>query len=369
MIFKPAKTKPMQKTSELKINLSFGKPHSLILTEESLNALPARIKKQVNATRIICLTQENIAQHYFDRFKNSFAAHEIELSLITLPDGDAAKSLDVITYIWNQLVSLQVDRSTPVMALGGGSVTDAAGFVAATFHRGLPLVLIPTTLLAQADSSIGGKTGINFNRVKNAIGLFHTPDFIYCNTHFLNTLPERDFCSGMAEIIKMGLIADQEMYQQLKQSDSNLKADRIFRLLERAICHKIAIVEKDPYDEKNIRAKLNFGHTVGHALEAAAQPGQLTHGEAIAIGMATESQIAFQLGYTSQDVVTNIKALLKHFGLPSQLPKNGNWLDFIQNDKKKKRDDISFIFLQKIGAAQVAELSLTELHHIAKQLI
>ena len=278
-----------------------------------------------------------------------------------LPEGEDAKSLQTVEAVWRFLIAHEVDRSTPLLAIGGGSVTDAAGFIAATYHRGLPLVSVPTTLLGQIDSSIGSKTGINFDQTKNNIGSFYSPESVYANVRFLNSLTPRHWSCGMAEMIKAGVIDDAELFSQLEQSDLPKlakRSDELMELMARAIAVKIKLVGLDPWDRKKIRTKLNFGHTIGHAIESTGGFSQYTHGEAVALGMVWESKLAVLFGECRETEVARLEQLLLRYELPVSGSFQDAWLPYLMRDKKRVEKDLTFVFLRHIGQTIVKSVPM-----------
>lgn len=279
-----------------------------------------------------------------------------EVKSITFDAGEENKNLDTVKLVYKSLIDNRFDRKDIIIALGGGVVGDLAGYAAATYMRGIEFIQIPTTLLAMADSSIGGKTGVDFMAYKNMVGAFHQPKLVYMNLSTLNTLPERQFNAGMAEIIKHGLIRDKALYEWLS---SNLDAVRLldYEILKKMIYIstniKKNLVESDPR-EQGERALLNFGHTIGHAVEKL-MGFELLHGECVAVGMAAAAYISSKRGYISRAELDGILDLIKSYGLPVQV--GGLKPDDIYNvtlvDKKMQTDKIKFILLQDIGNAVI----------------
>ena len=275
-----------------------------------------------------------------------------------IPDKEEAKSLSETTRLYDSAFAHGLTRRTPVVALGGGVVGDLAGFVAATYLRGLPLVQIPTTLLAQVDSSIGGKVAVNHPQGKNIIGSFYQPKLVLIDITVLNTLDRRELVAGLAEVIKYGVIADAEFFSWLEEN-----LPKVLALEPKALIHVIStscrikaeVVQKDE-KEKGLRAILNFGHTIGHALEALTEYQTYRHGEAVAIGMAAATDIARQMGLLTAREAERLKRLLEQAGLPIAMPSFISGEDLIlamQRDKKVQAGEIAFVLPVKIGQVEV----------------
>lgn len=271
-------------------------------------------------------------------------ARKIRAELLTIPSGEKAKSLETATFVINELFKMGCGRDTLLIALGGGVTTDLVGFVASIYMRGLPLILIPTTLLGMVDAAIGGKTAIDTPQAKNLMGTIHSPKAIFADLDFLQTLPEKEWFNGLAEILKMGLIRDASVWEiaQKKGKDPDL--------ILKAIEGKIAVVEQDPI-EQGMRRILNFGHTIGHALEAVAQYA-MPHGEAVALGCAVEAHLSMRLGYLSAQDFEQIEALYSGFALhlPSGYART-QLLAAMAHDKKKASGETRFVLIDKIGHA------------------
>jgi 3-dehydroquinate synthase len=273
---------------------------------------------------------------------------------IDLPEGEAAKSLAVAERCWDALVAAGLDRSSTVLALGGGAVGDLAGFVAATYMRGTNFVQIPTTVLAQVDASIGGKTAIDHPRAKNLIGAFHQPRLVLTDPATVLTLPEREFRSGLAEMVKHGIVLDAGYFAEIEESAPAL-GRREPEVLERLIggsCRlKASVVERDER-EAELRAVLNYGHTIGHALEAVTGYHEWTHGEAVSLGIVAEARLARRLGLASAETVARQQRLLAAVGLPTELPRldADAVLAAVGRDKKARDGRIPFVLAPSIGS-------------------
>ena len=271
---------------------------------------------------------------------DSLASNGFTVSVTTLDDDEEAKSFQTLTTIYETLLENEFDRSSGIVALGGGVVGDIAGFAAATFMRGIRFVQVPTTLLAQVDSSIGGKTGINHPKAKNLIGAFHQPTIVWTDTSTLRTLPERELRSGIAEVIKYAVIADSELFHMLTdvvKSFSNAPRDTLLEIISRCCSIKARIVQEDE-TEQGVRSILNYGHTLGHALEALTGYTYYTHGEAIAIGMIAAARISLEMGTTDQETAEFQESLIRAAWLPTRIDQPIDPREIVcQLDKDKKR--------------------------------
>lgn len=278
-----------------------------------------------------------------------------------IPAGETSKSLDVISRIYDHLIEVKADRKTTVLGLGGGVVGDAAGFVAATYARGVPFIQIPTTLLADVDSSVGGKVGINHPLAKNMIGAFYQPFGVLIDTDALKTLPEREYRSGLAEVVKYGVILDADFFAELERQVDPLNArdpDVLAAVIARCCRLKADIVEKDEFERTGLRAALNYGHTFGHAFEALAGYGELLHGEAVSIGMQCASRLAAERGLIGKDVTGRQQNLLRAFQLPTDVPadllrRSAEILSRMQLDKKTESGILRFVLPTRLGHVEL----------------
>lgn len=277
--------------------------------------------------------------------------------LMVLPYGEEQKCQASLSKIYDELVNIQADRQTLVVAVGGGVIGDLAGFAAATFNRGLPLFMVPTTVLGMVDSSVGGKVGINHPKGKNLIGAFHQPMGVAIHLPFLNTLPDREFHSGLAEVVKYGMIMDPEFVQWLKENGDDWREVRYLEhIIETSCRHKATVVQEDEYETKGLRAILNFGHTFAHAIEAVAGYGTLLHGEAVAIGMVAACRLSEQIGWASSFEADDVLIwLLKRMKLPTEL--DPSWpvdalIAAMRHDKKNTQGQLHFVLPRWIGKVE-----------------
>ena len=282
---------------------------------------------------------------------------------VALAAGEESKRLDVIAGLYDQLVAMKADRRTVVVAVGGGVVGDAAGFAAATYARGIPFVQIPTTLLAQVDSSVGGKVGINHAAGKNLIGAFHQPLGVIIDPETLATLPDRDYRSGLAEVIKYGVILDADFFHDLETrlDGLNNRAPDVMQTVVARCCRlKADVVEQDEEERTGLRAVLNYGHTFAHAFEALAGYGQLLHGEAVAIGMIYAGALGQRLGRVDAEFCERQQSLIEAVGLPTALPPGCDWstteiLDRMRLDKKAAAGRLRFVLPTRMGHVELVD--------------
>ncbi len=291
----------------------------------------------------------------------ALAAAGFRTSTEILPSGEAQKALGVASRLYDRLAEMQADRKTAVVAVGGGVIGDLAGFVAATYNRGLPLLMVPTTLLAMVDSSVGGKVAVNHPRAKNLIGAFHQPAGVWIDTAALDTLPEREYKSGLAEVVKYGVILDADFFAWLeaKQAAVLRRDPEAVRYVVTRCCRlKADVVEKDEREETGLRAVLNYGHTFGHAFEAAGGYGAWLHGEAVAAGMVCASRLAERRGLVGPEVTARQVRLLEAFGLPTA-PQS--WpadalLAAMRIDKKAEAGRLRFVLPRRLGEVALYEV-------------
>jgi 3-dehydroquinate synthase len=307
--------------------------------------------------RAIIVTNPVVAQHHLALLQTALAAAAIDNEVVVVPDGEAHKDWTTLYAIHTRLLELNAERSTALIALGGGVVGDLAGFAAATYQRGIPLIQIPTTLLAQVDSSVGGKTAVNHPLGKNMIGAFYQPRAVISDTATLRTLPDREYRAGIAEVVKCGAIRDLALFEWL---EANM--DRLLAREDGAVGHavvescriKAKIVAADER-ETGERALLNFGHTFGHAIEAGTGYGTWLHGEAVAVGMVLAARLSQAVTGLSRREVQRIERLLERAGLPIRPPRieTNRWLELIGRDKKTDAGELRFVLLGVLGSGLV----------------
>ena len=309
----------------------------------------------------VIVTDENVAKFHLEKIESVLRASGCEPKSIIIPAGEKYKNLETISYLWKSFLQNGLDRKSTVIALGGGVIGDLAGFAASTYMRGIDWIAVPTTLLSMVDASLGGKTGFDLPEGKNLIGSFYPPKLVLADPSLLLTLPEREIRSGMAEVLKHGIISDPELFGLCSRGLGWMKAN-LEEIIKRAMSVKIQIIEEDPF-EQGIRAKLNLGHTVGHAVELAST-FELRHGEAIAIGMVTESNYAERIGLARKGLTNEIASVLSKLGLPTSI-QNGmpraEILRAMRVDKKKKNiAAIRFALPVEIGKVELVEVSNLE---------
>lgn len=352
--------------------------HELDHLHETLDGWMVKRGSPRQTRKALVITDEHIAQSHAAMVMHSLNEAGWICRLAQIPAGENSKSLDVISGLYDHLVDFQADRHTFVIAVGGGVVGDAGGFAAATYNRGLPFVQVPTTLLSQVDSSVGGKVGINHARGKNLIGAFHQPVGVMIDTSVLNTLPDRDYRSGLAEVVKYGVILDVEFFEQLEQNIEkiNRRDPSILRQIVARSCRlKADVVEQDEFERTGLRAILNYGHTFAHAYEALCGYGELTHGEAVAIGMHHAAILAFRIGMISAELIERQKKLLEALHLPTALPSHlklqvDDVLERMKLDKKTVGGKLRFILPTRLGHVKtVSEVPESEVLQVLKQVL
>jgi len=324
----------------------------------ALLAQPELLLSHLVRPRVAIVSNQCVAALYLKKFTTTLESVGIRVVPIILPDGERHKNLDTLNLIFGALLADRCDRKTTLVALGGGVVGDLAGFAAATYQRGIPFAQVPTTLLAQVDSSVGGKTGVNHPLGKNMIGAFYQPQVVIIDTDALATLPAKEFSAGLAEVVKYGLIRDLPFLEWLEQRMDALMARDPAALEEaiaRSCANKAEIVTQDER-EAGLRALLNFGHTFGHAIEAAMGYGTWLHGEAVAAGMVLAARLSERLGYLDRSAVQRVITLLKRAGLPVEAPAISvdRFIALMAVDKKVDSGKITFVLLRHPGNAFVA---------------
>lgn len=336
-----------------------GKSGYDIWLEPDFDRLPAALAELSAQKRKICIvTDTHVAELYEKEIKQMLSGCCTKVSVFVFPAGEEHKTLDTVRSLYEHLIREQYDRKDLLAALGGGVVGDLTGFAAATYLRGIDFIQIPTTLLSQVDSSIGGKTGVDFDAYKNMVGAFHMPRLVYMNLSVLKSLPKHQFSSGMAEIIKHGLIQDQNYWQWLQENQEAVLEGDVEALLSMVgeSCRiKGHVVEEDP-TEQGIRAWLNYGHTIGHAVEKL-KDFQMSHGECVAVGCVAAAQLSFRRGFLTADMCGKIERTFAEYGLPVRVeglcPKE--ILKTTKLDKKMEAGAIKFVLLRRIGEAYVAK--------------
>ncbi|HXZ96938.1 MAG TPA: 3-dehydroquinate synthase [Burkholderiales bacterium] len=337
----------------LKVDL--GERSYPIYIGDGLLGRPELLLPGLEQKKAAVVTNTTVAELYLDSLTAVLDKQGVEVVQVVLPDGEKFKNWETLNSIFDTLLSHHCERKTALIAMGGGVIGDLAGFAAAVYMRGVPYIQIPTTLLAQVDSSIGGKTAINHPQGKNMIGAFYQPKLVLADTATLNTLPQREFSSGLAEVIKYGLIRDEAFFDWLDCNvEMLLKHDTaaLVYAIRRSCENKVAVVAADER-ESGVRALLNLGHTFGHAIETGEGYGTWLHGEAIAVGTLLAAQLSRRMGLISEAEVQRITSIYRRARLPISAPDFGakRYLQLMSLDKKVERGRIRFILLRKIGEA------------------
>lgn len=307
------------------------------------------------------VTNETIAKLYLEQLIALFIANNVEVFVSVLPDGEQYKNHQYLNQIYDALLHNHADRKTTIVALGGGVIGDMAGFAAATYQRGVPFIQVPTTLLSQVDSSVGGKTAINHPLGKNMIGAFYQPQLVVADLDVLATLPSREFSAGMAEVVKYALLGDVDFLEWLEQYMPQLMNQEI-EFMAKLVAHccqmKAQMVAQDE-TEQGIRAHLNLGHTFAHAIETEMGYGNWLHGEAVSVGMVLAGILSERLGHLSDGDVIRIATLLKRADLPVEPPIFAfeRWMAHMKHDKKVQNGKMRFIGLKRLGEAYIAEIN------------
>jgi 3-dehydroquinate synthase len=327
------------------------------------NTITQRGVKTGSQPAVFLVTDGHVCHQHGAAIGASLHLAGFRCEVAVLQPGEQAKSLAEASGLYDRLVEMHADRHTIVVAVGGGVIGDLAGYVAATYARGLPFVQVPTTLLAQVDSSVGGKVGINHPHGKNLIGAFHQPLGVYLDTAVLDTLPVRDYRSGLAEVLKYGVILDEPFFAWLEANVSaiNERSPSALRHIVARCCRlKADVVEKDEFERSGLRAVLNYGHTFAHAFEALSGYGELQHGEAVAIGMVYAARLAARLGRVDETLTTRQSNLLAALGLPTNLPASlplatADILDRMRVDKKNVGGRLRFVLPTRLGHVELVD--------------
>lgn len=324
-----------------------------------LGRLGTEIRKRVKGARVLAVTNPTVRQLYGPAAAESLRAAGLTPCWVEMPDGEEHKSLATAAAVYDQAFAAGLDRDCPVVALGGGVVGDLAGFVAATYLRGVPFVQVPTTLLAQVDSSVGGKVAVNHSCGKNIIGAFYQPVLVLADVDTLRTLPDRELRAGLAEVIKYGVILDAEFFAWLEAHLDRLlagEAGALAHAVETSCRLKARVVEADE-TEQGWRQILNYGHTVGHAVETLTDYRVYVHGEAVAIGMVAAARLAVRLGMLDKAVFDRIRHLVRRTGLPTAVPGGLSFeqiLACMEHDKKARAGRITFVLPEAVGRVRIS---------------
>jgi 3-dehydroquinate synthase len=349
------------------VNVELGaRRYPIYVGAGCLRELGTRLAETRCGTGVAVVTNSTVADLYLERTLASLREAAFEPTAIQIPDGEEHKNLAWLAFVYDKLIDAGIERGGAIIALGGGVVGDLAGFAAATYLRGVACVQVPTTLLAQVDAAIGGKTGINHVAGKNLIGAFAQPRFVLADVETLRTLPRRELTAGLAEVIKYGIILDPGLFALIESqlpAVQRLERDLLARLV-RMCCTLKALVVGEDETESGYRAILNFGHTIAHGLESLTEYKQYLHGEAVAIGMVAAARVSRRLGLCPDTDYQRIRRLLERCGLPTEVPADlrGEPLALaLRTDKKARGGSINFVCLEAIGKTRFERLTCDEI--------
>lgn len=352
---------------KLDVNLGINS-YAILIEKNSLKDLGQTIKGVFSGQKIAVITDENVNGFYGDLVETSLKAGGFEVMKFVLPPGEKTKTMDSAMILYDKLLKAGISRKDLLLTLGGGVIGDLGGFVAATYLRGIDFVQVPTSLLAQIDSSVGGKVGVDLPMGKNLVGAFHQPKAVFIDSQTLSTLPEKFFIDGMGEAVKYGAIFDKDLFELMKKN--NYKKEHLDKLdmdalIERCCYWKKTVVEVDE-KEAGRRALLNFGHTFAHGIEKVQNYVGYTHGEAVAIGMCTITKGSEALGMTEKGTYEQLKALVISLGLPSEFPSELKEpvLEALWYDKKVVGSHINLILLKKMGESYMEKMTKEQVEEI-----
>ena len=343
-----------------RLNIDLGeRSYDIFLGSGLLERIGELLSQVLQPSQIVLVTHPSLFRLYGDKVVAGFKNQGWTTNIIEVPEGETSKSLHQADIFYNQLLDFNCDRKSVLVALGGGVIGDLTGFIAATYQRGIPFVQVPTTLLSQVDSSVGGKTAVNHPKGKNMIGAFYQPRMVIADLDTLQTLPQNEFRAGLAEVIKYGVISDASLFGYLENNvEKILQLDHecLAHIIKTSCAIKAKVVEKDER-ESHYRMILNFGHTLGHAIEALTGYSKFIHGEAVAIGMVYAAKLSQQLGKCQGAVSSRLSKLVNKFGLPSQWPNLDSpaVIECLYHDKKTMNHKIKFILIKDIGRVEIVE--------------
>lgn len=332
--------------------------YDLWIDSGNLQQCASFLRERTNSSHAVLITDTNVDPLYADKLGDQLTDHDWEVHVLTVEAGEPSKDAEVAFDLWETMLKEATDRQSIVVAVGGGVVGDLAGFVAATYTRGLQFFQVPTTLLAQVDSSVGGKVGINLPGAKNMVGAFWQPRGVLIDVDVLGTLPGREYRAGLAEVVKYGVILDADFFAYLEQNVeaiNNQDADVLRTIVQRCCRLKADVVEADERETSGLRAVLNYGHTFAHAFEAAGDYGELLHGEAVSIGMQCAARLAIRMGRIDASLLDRQTKLLQSLGLPLQTPPHDRdkLVKIMRRDKKVDQGKLRFVLPDRLGHVEL----------------
>ena len=351
----------MTKPRTIRVDLG-DRSYPIRIASDGFDGLGDAIVRRANPTQVLVITVPGVGRRYGGAVMRSLKRAGLRAHRIDVPDGDATKNLRQVRKLYDAFLDKGLDRKSALVALGGGMVGDLTGFAAATYLRGIPFVQVPTTILSMVDASIGGKTAVNLPQGKNLVGAFHQPRLVWIDTNTLRSLPMRDRAAGMAEVVKAGAIWDTRFFARLEKLADRvmgLEPAALIPVLERACRIKAEVVARDEREESGLRALLNFGHTVAHAIESQMGYRRIQHGEAVSIGMVHAARRSEGLGLAPAGTSDRLTDLLVRLQLPTEIPRydRNAHIAAIQVDKKKVGRKIQYVVLRRIGQAETTLLT------------
>lgn len=358
-----------------KIRVELGdRSYSIAMDDGILHGVGKVLERFEFSGKLAVVSNPTVFGLYGSKVSGSLKASGFDLIEIIIPDGEGYKSLLWVQNIYEELLKAKLDRKSAMLALGGGVIGDITGFCASTYMRGIDYIQVPTTLLAQVDSSVGGKTGVNHPLGKNMIGTFWQPRLVWIDIDTLQTLPRREFLSGLAEVIKYGVIWDGELFEFLEENRNKilgLDKTSLIHIVRRSCEIKAEVVSKDER-ESGLRAILNYGHTIGHALETITEYREYLHGEAVAAGMCCEAELSQMLGFIKDRQVKRIKSLIASYNLPTGIPARTDFdriVSSMQLDKKAVSGELTVVLPEKIGSVKIYKgVSPEEIKKLSKRV-
>lgn len=335
--------------------------YPIFLTREGLEDIGSIMRRMNRLERVTVITDSQVEKRYLDVVEKGFRVAGYQVDHLVIPAGEESKSLEQASRIYDRLLELGVNRKGGLAALGGGVVGDLTGFVAATYLRGIDYIQIPTTVIAQVDAAIGGKTGVNLPQGKNLVGSFWHPRMVFCDIEVLKTLDQKEFVAGLAEVIKYGIIMDEKLFVFLEENIERVlqkEMEDLLFIVRRSARDKALVVKEDEREVTGKRTILNFGHTIGHALEASAKYRGYRHGEAVAIGMVCAARLSESLGFCKGKTKDRIISLIQRAGLPAEVPPldEDDLIPIISVDKKATAGLINFVVVEDIGKVRLEKI-------------